>query len=203
MQFVETAKKFMLDPKKSFQKSRKDRVPYGYLVRISAIYAVLSGLIMGGIFAGASATLGQGSPLLGVGLTIAMILGIFVASIVGMIIAGLVLHVFAYLVGARKGLEQTLKTVIYGFTPTALLGWIPFVGVIFSIWTLVLEVVGLRELHKLTTGRAVIAVLLPIIIVGVIVMVFLAWLFTLIGPALWEGGDFGAFQAIPTDPLTG
>jgi len=54
---------------------------------------------------------------------------------------------------------------------TSLLGWLPFIGWIFSLYRLFLATVGIREMHATTTGRALLVVLLPAILILLLVMV--------------------------------
>jgi hypothetical protein len=51
------------------------------------------------------------------------------------------------------------------------LGWLPFIGWIFSLYRLFLATVGIREMHSTTTGRALLVVLLPAILILVLVLV--------------------------------
>lgn len=76
-----------------------------------------------------------------------------------------ILHLCLMLVGgARNGLEATLRAVAYGEAP-ALLAVVPLCGgVIGLVWSLVVVIIGLRELHGTSTGRAVLAVILPSIL---------------------------------------
>ena len=57
----------------------------------------------------------------------------------------------------RKNID---KAVLYSATPTVLLGWIPLISFIAVLWSLVLRIIGIRELHEITTGRAVLALIL-------------------------------------------
>ena len=50
-------------------------------------------------------------------------------------------------------------------SPLSLLGIIPFVGTIVSIWYIVVEIIIVSETQKLSTGKAVGTVLIPIGIV--------------------------------------
>jgi hypothetical protein len=54
---------------------------------------------------------------------------------------------------------------------TSLLGWLPFIGWIFSVYRLYLATVGIREMHSTTTGRALLVVVLPAILILVLVVV--------------------------------
>jgi hypothetical protein len=98
-----------------------------------------------------------------------------VGAFVGLFISGSWAHLFVRAFGGRKGYGNTIKAFAYGNTPIFLFGWIPFVGALFSIWALVLDIIGIRQLHEISTGRAVGAVLLSIValvIIGVLIGLF-------------------------------
>jgi hypothetical protein len=84
-------------------------------------------------------------------------------------ISGSWAHLFVRAFGGRKGYRNTIKAFAYGNTPLFLFGWIPFVGTLFSIWALVLDIIGIRQLHEISTGRAIGAVLLSIVALMIIV----------------------------------
>jgi len=93
------------------------------------------------------------------------------------LVGGALAHLLVYLLGGRQGhsYRQTLKALAYGATPVCVVGWVPFIGgVAGGIWAVVMTAIGLRELHGITTGRAVAAAGLPLmIIVLVIVLLFI------------------------------
>ena len=70
-------------------------------------------------------------------------------------------------------MTQTFKALMYGATPSLLLGWIPFINFLALIWALIVEIIGIRQLHEISTGRAVAAVILAIIIPLVVWFVIL------------------------------
>ena len=76
--------------------------------------------------------------------------------------------------GANRGYEATFKALSYSYGPNIFIV-IPFCGgLIAGLWSIVLMVIGLRELHKTTTAKALIAVLLPFIIccgLGVVIAI--------------------------------
>jgi len=90
-------------------------------------------------------------------------------AFVGLFINGSLAHLFVRAFGGRKGYGNTIKAFAYGNTPVFLFGWIPFVGGLFWIWALVLNIIGIRQLHEISTGRAIGAVLLSIVALGVII----------------------------------
>jgi len=87
----------------------------------------------------------------------------------GLFIGGAWTHLFVRTFGGRKGYGNTIKAFAYGYTPVFLFGWLPFVVTLFSIWALVLNIIGIRQLHEISTGRAVSAVLVSMVAAGVII----------------------------------
>lgn len=87
--------------------------------------------------------------------------GIF--AIIGILILGAWQHLWVVICRGRKGYKQTVKACSYGGTPSYLLGWIPYIGGILGlIGALIVTTIGLRELHQISTGRAITACLLAI-----------------------------------------
>ncbi len=85
--------------------------------------------------------------------------------IIGIFIAAAVLHLMLMILGAAEGgFEATVRVVCY--TQTAqLAGIIPFCGgIIALIWTVVLYVIGFSTAHRTSQGRALVAVLLPVVL---------------------------------------
>ncbi len=95
-----------------------------------------------------------------------------VAAAVGVFLTALVTHLLVVLVvgSGHSGFGATFRIVSYS-SVTALVGWVPFIGWIFSLYRLYLATVGIREMHGTTTGRALLVVLLPAILVLVLVLV--------------------------------
>lgn len=95
------------------------------------------------------------------------------------------------LVKPNAGFEATLKVASY-VSAVQLVSWlsaIPYLGVLISmiilVYTVFLAVVGIREVHVTTTGKALAVVLIP-----VAVLLFLMLLLgILIGAALFLGGQ--------------
>jgi hypothetical protein len=89
-----------------------------------------------------------------------------VLIIVGMFIVSGILHLCLMIVGgARKPFETTFRVVCFSSGSTSLLSMIPICGgMIAMVWNIVLEIVGLARAHEIDTGKAVMAVLLPIIV---------------------------------------
>jgi hypothetical protein len=88
-----------------------------------------------------------------------------------------IVHLCLMIVGGNNnGYRTTFRAVAYSYSGY-LFGIIPFIGMIIGgIYTLILIIIGVREGHEISTGKAVLAVLLPLIIVfglGVLFAIFI------------------------------
>jgi len=81
-----------------------------------------------------------------------------------------ILHLLLMMVrGAKNGFEATFRVVSYSIGAHVFL-MIPFCGAIISApWTIVLAIIGLKEAHGTTGGKASFAVLFPLIMCCAIV----------------------------------
>jgi len=88
-----------------------------------------------------------------------------VLTLIGTFIGAGILHLCLMITGGEKnGFEATFRVVAYASGATALFQVIPFCGsIVAGIWALVAQIIGAREMHETTTGKAVVAVLLPMI----------------------------------------
>lgn len=82
---------------------------------------------------------------------------------VGVLISTVTYHVALLLTGAgKRGFAATLRVICYAQAGTVL-AIVPFCGsVVAGIWTIVLTILGLSVAHRITVGRAAVAVLLPV-----------------------------------------
>jgi hypothetical protein len=86
--------------------------------------------------------------------------------VIGMFVASAILHVCLMIVGgAKQSFETTFRVICFAEGSASPLLVIPFCGGLISgIWKIVLYCIGLARAHETDTGRAVIAVLLPLIV---------------------------------------
>ena len=198
---VEKVRGFLMSPAESFRKSRGDSVgaAFRYFAVLLVGYTVLSAIVAVslGMYAFndmiaqlaqtgmVGAALAEALGNMGSFVAAMMIFSVylfFVIALFGIFLKGLALHVFVLLFGGEKGPEQTLKTTMYATTPYFLLGWIPYVSIIGAIWYLVLLIIGIRETQEIDTGKAVLVVLVPIILI-----LILALLGAIVIAALMQG----------------
>jgi len=101
------------------------------------------------------------------GLVAHLILLPFVLA-VGLFVGALILHFCCLIVGALtgspSGFEGTFRVVSYSHV-SSLAAIVPFVGGFAAlVWWVILAVMGTQRLHRTTQGKAVAAVLIPIIV---------------------------------------
>src|SRR5206468_10091923 len=89
---------------------------------------------------------------------------LFVA--IGMFVASAILHVCLMIVGgAKQSFETTFRVVCFAGGSANPLLIIPFCGgLIGGIWKIILYCIGFAHAHETDTGRAVLAVILPLIV---------------------------------------
>ena len=99
-----------------------------------------------------------------------------------MFISSGVLHLLLLIVrGGENGYEATFRVVCYS-QATRAWGLIPFVGGwIGWIWQLIVQIIGLREMHETSHLRVIIALLIPVAVIFLLVIAAMILVFTLIG----------------------
>lgn len=169
--FTDTLMMVLTKPAEAFQLMKTE----GGLVE-PLIYAVIGGslgFIVYCLFTFAFGSFGMmgnrgnpfGAMFAGMGLVFMIILApVFVA--VGMFIGAGIIHVCLMLVGgAKRSFETTFRVICFASGSAQPLLVIPFCGGLISgIWGIVAECIGLAKAHETDLGRAVLAVVLPVII---------------------------------------
>ena len=182
MEYPELIKGFFLSPVETFRKVKDTdyRDTLVYFLVLVLIYTVLSVPVMlvslrPAWFTGIFTLLGTGA-LSGSDIVIIAVMMI-IAALVLLFIGAAWLHLWVFLFGGRRGIRETFKALAFGETPALMLGWIPVVGILAGIWALILSVLGIRELHGISTGRALGAVIVAVIIPLLILVLLAAFLF--------------------------
>ncbi|ACL17213.1 hypothetical protein Mpal_1908 [Methanosphaerula palustris E1-9c] len=89
--------------------------------------------------------------------------GLLLGSCAWALFLGITVHLTSRALGGSGSMKETLSACLLSFTPLMVTGWIPLIGsYIADIWSLSLFVIGIREVHALSTRRAVLAVVLPL-----------------------------------------
>jgi hypothetical protein len=95
-----------------------------------------------------------------------------IAGAVGLLITALIAHLLVRLVvgPSNSGFEATFRVASYT-SVTNLLGWLPYIGWLFSLYRVYLAIVGIREVHGTTTGKAALVVLIPFAVIVLLALV--------------------------------
>lgn len=192
MTYLDKVKGFMFNPSETFNRAKPDTLgdAFKYFIVFLIIYAILYSVVFSVFFAAMMSLFGpMFEPMMpfiggafGAGLAVVLFIMMLVFSIIGIFIIGLWLHLWVYLVGGRRGVVQTIKALMYGVTPSFVLGWIPVIGIIAGIWSIVVEIIGIRQLHEISTGKAVVAYILAIAIPIIMYAAIIAMFVFSIGP---------------------
>ena len=94
------------------------------------------------------------------------------------------LLVMLFLRPRHEGYEATFRVAAYS-TVVYLVSWIPILGWILGLYGIYLGIVGIREVHGTTTGKAALVVLIPIAVVAFLVLLIVVALG--VGAAIFFG----------------
>jgi phage FluMu protein Com len=189
--FVATVKEVFLDPMTTFSTMRREG---GFGKPL--IYAIV-GTLIGGIIAslynlalpnpflmimegfGRRDVAAQQAPA-AIGL-VCSIIAIPIGVAIGSFIWAGIYHLMLMLVGgARAGFETTYRVVCYVAGSVALIQVIPFLGPFIGIIAhIVYTIIGFMNAHEISTGKAILAVLLPMLVCCGAIIAFGAAIFAL------------------------
>jgi len=114
-------------------------------------------------------------------LIVTLMVGIPLAVVLNMFFYSGILHLMLLIVrGGGGGYQATFRVVAYS---QAALVWniIPFMGAwIATVWKLVIQIIGLHEIHHISYARVMMAFLLPILIFFVLIAMALVPLLMLL-----------------------
>ncbi len=138
---------------------------------IFAIICYEVSAILGGLLR----LVGIGAANQGVGGFLVTIIFAPILAAIGLFIGAGILHLLVMLIvgSANSGFEATFRVVAYSAV-TSLVSWIPFIGAILSLYGIYLGIVGIREVHNTTTGKAAIVVLIPAVVIILLALALIA-----------------------------
>ncbi len=163
--FISTIQRVVLDPVNFF----RGIPPRGDFLNplIFAIICYEVSAILGGIIAVALGAQGFG------GFLTSIILAPIGAAI-GLFIGAGIFHLLVMLIvgSPNAGFEGTFRVGAY-VAVTQLVAWLSaipilgiLVGILVFVYSVFLGVVGIREMHSTTTGKAALVVLIPVVVIG-------------------------------------
>ena len=165
--FIDTVRRVVLQTVSFFAslpQSRNLVNPLVFALICIEIYTILGGLL-GLVWVGTNRGLGS---------FIASIIAAPIGGAIGLFILAAILHLLVRLVvgAGNSGFEATFRVAAYAAVVN-LVSWIPLVGWLLGLYGIYLSVVGIREMHGTTTGKAALVVLIP---AGVILLVLVGLL---------------------------
>ena len=169
--FIRTVREVILNPV-NFYRSVPRQGNFLSPVLFAAICALISAVI-GGILGFIVRVAFLGNPIGGsFGRLLSTLIGAPVGTVIGLFIGAAIYHLLVLLVvrPRHEGYEATFKALAYASAVNvfSFLAFIPILGILviiaISIYNVVLTVIGIREMHATTTGRAVAVVLIPVVI---------------------------------------
>ena len=163
--FVSTVQNVVLRPVDFFRGILRQGDYLNPLIFAIICYEVSA--ILGGIIALAFGNQGFG------GFIVSIILAPIGTAIALFIGAGITHLLVMLIVGSRNsGYEATFRVAAYS-SVVNLVSWIPFIGWLLSLYAIYLAIVGIREVHTTTTGKAALVVLIPVAVAFLLVILVL------------------------------
>jgi hypothetical protein len=172
-QFIEKVTGFLLRPVETFQQSRADTLEsaFIYYLPLLVLYVILSTLMAS---LGFDTLLSPETKAMPGFTPLVPAIAMFLVGILCPFIAGAFLQIGVAAAGGTKGYVPTVRAYMYACTPGYLLGWIPIIGIIAMLWNIVLEVIGIRELQEISTGKAILAIVIGLVVIVVIIIILAA-----------------------------
>lgn len=173
---IQTIRLLVTDPSNAFSRLRADGdltspILFGLILSwagmlLSQMWQLLFGGLMGSMFSGMEGLERAFGPSGAVGGFWFLVVWPVIFVVLLFLSAG-ILHLCLMIVGATSdspsGFEGTLKVVSYSQV-AGIASVVPLVGgFLFGIWALVLEVIGSSLVHRTTTARALMGVLIPLL----------------------------------------
>jgi hypothetical protein len=178
--FISTARGVALDPANFFRGIRRQGDFVNPLV-FALICAVING-VLSGIFGFLFALIGDRGAGAAFGSLVSGVIGVPIATAIGLFVGAAIFHLLVMLLikPNHEGYEATFRVGAYA-SVTQLVSWlsiIPILGILISLvvglYSIFLGVVGIREMHSTTTGRAALVVLIPVAVGVFIALVLVA-----------------------------
>ncbi|HZB83124.1 MAG TPA: YIP1 family protein [Rubrobacteraceae bacterium] len=163
--FIDTVRRVVLQTVSFFAslpQSRNLVNPLVFALICIEIYTILGGLL-GLVRVGTNRGLGS---------FIASIIAAPIGGAIGLFILAAILHLLVRLVvgAGNSGFEATFRVAAYAAVVN-LVSWIPLVGWLLGLYGIYLSVVGIKEVHGTTTGKAALVVLIPAGVILLLVLV--------------------------------
>lgn len=164
------------NPSVFFEEVRGEKLRHAmkFLAVLSVIPAVCAGIILIAVEFPVmpSVTGAYDANVVAFLLGIVIVIYVYFLYIIGVLLSCLFTHFFAWIFRCKGGLKATTRAVIYGTTPSFLLGalmFVPDIGYLLAIlpeiFCVYLTVVGISKQHETSLRKSILVVVLPLSIV--------------------------------------
>jgi hypothetical protein len=205
MSLFQTWKEVMFNPMEFFEKLPAKinyKEPSVFYIKIKLILGLITflfmALFMGFIFSMVAGIGGQGLyGLVGIPVGILILLGLLIGLPLmilfswGMLFVGAgIHHLFVMMFDGTQGYKETYKALAYAQAPMVL-SFIPIINWAAYVYAIVLQVIGISKRQKLSIGKSVAIVLIPIAVIAIFLFtLYFVFVFSMIGNAATLGGGF-------------
>ena len=185
---IQKAKDVLTDPMHFFDKIKEESgvkkafIYFAILAFFSTLLAYLVNLVMPAYSIGIIERLfGTTIPAAAIQIpTVWTTLMYYVLSLgLAFVVAGL-LHLWILIFGGKADYTKSYQLYVYAYTPTYVLGWIPFLGFFAGVYSLILLILGTEKMHDISRKKAILMYVIPaaiFLILGIIGMFFMMTLF--------------------------
>lgn len=168
-----------------FYSEEKRRNGFGFPFKFAALTLVIAGIIQAVrtvAFTTVLSGLGNGAATAGLSVMAAVwsLVVTVIGGLIGLIIGAGIAHIFVMLLGGEETYSDTLAAFGYAtaISPiTALVAFVPIIGglvnILLGLYGIYIQIKGVEKFQSMTTGRAALAVLLPIVIVLILVVLIM------------------------------
>lgn len=202
MHWIEVWKSVLMHPKETFADEKKGSNIMEGAKQVALAYAV-AGIIIGIVIAifgagPAAMFLGPMAAVAGVAAIVVTPVMLVIMGLITSFIGAGIIHVMSKLLGGTGTFAQQYYLMAIWMAPVMLLGMVlnlvpivgQLIGLLLNLYGLYLGTLAIKEAQGLSTLKAVLAWLIPIIVLGILAMVVAAAMFAALlgGIAAGSGG---------------
>jgi len=156
--------KLLFNPTKFFEKVHEPSIISSFTIYVViALIAAIATTGVSVIFSGLRMNFGN----------LFFFIPIFIMSVVGTFIYSAIVHITCKIMKGKGKFTDSYNVVTYSLIPAAIISIIPPLSILGIIYSIVLMTFGLSVNHNFSKGKAVVAALIPFILLFLIIILFI------------------------------